>query len=100
MRVVLALFGACQEFTVDKPEPELPQPIGECDFQPPPEESVPVNPLCVPVEPPPGGFRPMVEWGAGRGESCLGAADGRRPRQRRDARGGDQLLGPAPRSAR
>ncbi len=71
MRVVLALLGACQEFTVDKPEPELPQPIGECDFQSPPEETVPVNPLCVPVEPPPGGFRPMVEWGAGRGESCL-----------------------------
>ena len=65
------MLGACQEYSVDKPEEELPQPPGDCEWTPPPTETVAANPLCVEVEEPPGGFRPMVEWGAGARESCL-----------------------------
>ncbi|HMV66426.1 MAG TPA: hypothetical protein PKA64_06215, partial [Myxococcota bacterium] len=66
----LALVAGCQEYTVRKPPIEPPEPPPECAFEAPEPDPVPVNPLCDPVEEPPGGFRPIVEWSAGRNESC------------------------------
>jgi hypothetical protein len=76
MRLLLPLvLLGCQEFTVDKNEPVLDEPVPdppECVFEAPPTSTVPYNPLCEPVEEPEGGFRPMVEWGGGSGKSCRG----------------------------
>jgi outer membrane protein assembly factor BamB len=68
--VVTVALAACQQFTVDKPPEDPPVPPPVCEWTPPPTETRPFNPLCQPVVPPPGGFRPIVEWGAGRGEGC------------------------------
>lgn len=71
--IPVVLLG-CQEYTIDKPEPVIDDPIDvpECVFEPPPTGTVAINPLCEPVEEPEGGFRPIVEWGAGSGKSCRG----------------------------
>ncbi len=69
--LLLALLTAgCQEYTVDKPEPVIPEPLPECEYTPPPTESRPINPLCDEVEPPAGGFTPVIKWSGGRNQSC------------------------------
>ena len=69
--VSLFLAPACSQYTVIKPPEEPPPEVPECVFEAPALGTVPTNPLCDVVEEPPGGFEPIVEWSAGRGESCL-----------------------------
>jgi hypothetical protein len=69
--VPLSLLVACSQYTIDKPPEDPPPEVPECAFEAPELGTVPTNPLCAVVEEPPGGFEPIVEWSAGRGESCL-----------------------------
>ncbi|MFM2163182.1 MAG: hypothetical protein RLZZ383_2694 [Pseudomonadota bacterium] len=75
MRLTLLLapllpLSACSQYTVIKPPEEPPEEPPACDVELPAAAAVPPNPLCVPVEEPPGGFRPIVEWSTGRNQSC------------------------------
>jgi hypothetical protein len=67
---LLTLALGCQQFTVDKPPEDPPAPPPVCEWTPPPTETRPANPLCAPVEEPPGGFRPIIEWGARGNANC------------------------------
>ena len=73
--LLLHLLLACQEFSVDKTEPDIDEPEPDpppCVYEAPPTDTLDPNPLCAVVEEPEGGFRPYVKWGGGSGKSCRG----------------------------